>query len=173
MSQLKENDEAVIYLKRALSITPEDINLLGTIGLIYDGQKKWKECDSVYEKALSIDSSNALLNNNFAYSLSERGIKLGLALKMAKIAITAEPNNSAYLDTIGWVYFKAGDFDMAIGYINKAIQVGGEKSDILEHLGDIQFKMGEKDKALKTWEKALNLDKNNSELKQKIEKGEI
>jgi len=173
LSQLKENDEAVIYLKRALSITPEDINLLGTIGLIYDGQKKWKECDSVYEKALSIDSSNALLNNNFAYSLSERGIKLGLALKMAKIAITAEPNNSAYLDTIGWVYFKAGDFDMAIGYINKAIQVGGEKSDILEHLGDIQFKMGEKDKALKTWEKALNLDKNNSELKQKIEKGEI
>ena len=106
LSQLKENDEAVIYLKKALSITPEDINLLGTIGLIYDEQKKWSECDSVYEKALLIDSSNALLNNNFAYSLSERGIKLDLALKMAKIAITAEPNNSAYLDTIGWIYFK-------------------------------------------------------------------
>ncbi len=173
LSQLKENDEAVIYLKKALSITPEDINLLGTIGLIYDGQKKWSECDSVYEKALLIDSSNALLNNNFAYSLSERGIKLDLALKMAKIAITAEPNNSAYLDTIGWIYFKSGLLDTALGYVNKALKAGGEKPDILEHLGDIQFKMGNKDKALETWEKALNLDKNNNELKKKIEKGEI
>jgi tetratricopeptide (TPR) repeat protein len=173
LSQLKENDEAVIYLKKALSITPEDINLLGTIGLIYDGQQKWSECDSVYEKALLIDSSNALLNNNFAYSLSERGIKLDLALKMAKIAITAEPNNSAYLDTIGWIYFKSGLLDTALGYVNKALKAGGEKPDILEHLGDIQFKMGNKDKALETWEKALNLDRNNNELKKKIEKGEI
>jgi len=173
LSQLKDNEEAVIYLKKALLITPEDVNLLGTLGLIYDGQKKWNECDSVYEKALSIDSSNALLNNNFAYSLSERGIKLDWALKMAKIAIKAEPNNSAYLDTIGWIYFKTGDFNTAVGYINKAIQVGGEKPDILEHLGDIQSKMGSMDKAKKTWEKALQLDKNNNELKQKIEKGEI
>jgi tetratricopeptide (TPR) repeat protein len=173
LSQLKENDEAVVFIKKALSITPEDVNLLGTLGLIYDGQKKWNECDSVYEKALSLDSSNALLNNNFAYSLSERGIKLDRALKMAKIAITAEPNNSAYLDTIGWIYFKAGDFNSAIGYIQKAIKVGGEKPDILEHLGDIQYKMGERDKAKLNWQKALDLDKNNIELKQKIEKGEI
>jgi Tfp pilus assembly protein PilF len=129
--------------------------------------------DSVYERALSIDSSNALVNNNFAYSLSERGIKLDMALKMAKIAIKTEPGNSAYLDTIGWIYFKAGDFNAAIEYIEKAITVGGEKPDILEHLGDIQFKMGEKDKAKGNWQKALNLDKNNSELKQKIEKGAI
>jgi tetratricopeptide (TPR) repeat protein len=173
LSQLKDNDEAVIYLKKALSITPDDVNLLGTLGLIYDTQKNWNECDSVYSKALSIDSTNALINNNFAYSLSERGIKLDEALKMAKIAVAAEPKNSAYLDTMGWVYFKSGNLDSAIGYINKAIVVGGDKPDILEHLGDIQFKMGKKDKALETWEKALNLDKNNTELKQKVEKGEI
>ncbi|MDR3627805.1 MAG: tetratricopeptide repeat protein [Ignavibacteriaceae bacterium] len=172
LSQLKENDEAVVYIKRALSFTPEDANLLGTLGLIYDGQKKWNECDSVYEKALSIDSSSALLNNNFAYSLSERGIKLDRALRMAKIAIKAEPDNSAYLDTIGWIYFKAGDFNSAIEYIQKALKVGGEKPDILEHLGDIQYKMGERDKAKSSWQKALDLDKNNIELKQKIEKGE-
>jgi len=173
LSQLKQNDEAVIYIKKALSITPEDVNLLGTLGLIYDGQKKWNECDSVYEKALSIDSSNALINNNFAYSLSERGIMLDKALKMAKIAIKAEPDNSAYLDTIGWIYFKSGEFDSAVSYIQKALKAGGEKPDILEHLGDIQFKMGARDKAKETWQKAFNLDKNNNELKQKIEKGEI
>jgi tetratricopeptide (TPR) repeat protein len=173
LSQLKENAEAVIYLKKALSITPEDVNLLGTLGLIYDNQKEWKECDSVYEKALLIDSSNPLLNNNFAYSLSERGINLDRALKMAQIAIAADPGNSAYLDTIGWVYFKAGNFDSAIIYIKKAIEVGGEKPDILEHLGDIQYKMGDKDKARETWQKALSHDQNNTELKQKIEKGEI
>ena len=102
LSQLKENDEAIIYIKKALAISPNNINLLGTLGLIYDTQKKWNECDSVYLKALSMDSTNALINNNYAYSLSERGIKLDDALRMSKLSVKAEPKNSAYLDTMGW-----------------------------------------------------------------------
>ncbi len=173
LSQLKENEEAVIYLKKALVISPNDVNLLGTLGLIYDGEKKWNECDSVYEKALSIDSTSDLINNNYAYSLSERGIKLDKALKMAKIAITAKPDVSSYLDTMGWIYFKMGNYDQAKEYIEKALKLDGNKPDILEHLGDIEFKIGNKGKAKEVWQKALSLDKNNNELKQKIEKGEI
>ncbi len=172
LSQLKENDEAIFYLQKALSISPNDVNLLGTLGLIYDGEKKWTECDSVYEKALSIDSTNALINNNYAYSLSERGIKLDKAFKMAKTAITDEPVNSSYLDTMGWVYFKMGNYNEAKQYIEKAIKIDSSKPDVLEHLGDIEFKMGNKEKAKEAWQKALNFDKNNNALKQKLEKGE-
>ncbi len=171
LSQLKENDEAIIYLNRALDISPNDVNLLGTLGLIYDSQKDWSKCDSVYKKALQIDSSNALVNNNYAYSLSERGIKLNQAMEMSEIALNADPGNSAYLDTMGWIYYKMGVFNKAKDYVEKALKTGGEKSDLLDHLGDIEFKMGNKDRAKTTWEKALKLDKSNNKLKEKIEKG--
>ncbi|MGE5804885.1 MAG: tetratricopeptide repeat protein [Ignavibacteria bacterium] len=173
LNQLKDNDQAVNYLKKALELKPDDINLLGTLGLIYDSQEKWAECDSIYEKALTIDSSNALVNNNYAYSLSERGIKLEKALKMATLAVEKDPANSSYLDTIGWVYFKLGDYKKAKSYLLEAIKAGGERSVMLEHLGDVVYKNGEKDYAKELWQKALNLDENNNKLRLKIEKGEI
>ncbi len=173
LNQLKENEEAAEYLKKALKLSPDNVNLLGTLGLIYDGLENWEACDSTYEKALSIDSTNALVNNNYAYSLSERGVKLDEALQMAKIAIEKDPLNSSYLDTIGWVYFKLGQYEKAKEYIEQAIKVGGESSVMLEHLGDINYKLGNKDKAKKNWKKSLSLDSTNNRVKIKIEKGEI
>ncbi len=171
LSQLKQNSAAIKYLKEALTLSPNDINLLGTLGLIYDGEKNWTKCDSVYELALKIDSTNDLINNNYAYSLSERGIKLDEALKMAKIAIKAKPTNSSYLDTMGWIYFKIGKLKEAEYYEKESIKINDKNSDVYEHLGDIEMKMGKKTEALEAWKKALKLDENNKELKLKIEKG--
>jgi len=173
LSQLKENDLAVNYLKQALAIKPDDVNLLGTLGLIYDAMEKWTECDSVYDRALQIDSQNALVNNNYAYSLSERGERLKEALRMVEIAISADPNNTSYLDTIGWVYFKLGDYREAKVNLEKAIEIAGERAVMLEHLGDIMFKLGDTQKAKSLWQKAYDLDNTNVTLKSKIDKGEI
>ena len=173
LSQLKENDEAILYLKKALAIHPNDVNILGTLGLIYDALKMWDKCDSTYEHALQIDSSNATVNNNYAYSLSERGERLDAALDMVKFAIKKEPENSSFLDTIGWVYYKLGNYEEAKSYLEKAMKIGGESSVMLEHLGDIMFKMGKKDVAAQLWQKAYKLDSSNTDLKNKIEKGEI
>ena len=173
LNQLRENDEAILYLKRALGISPNDVNLLGTLGLIYDSLKMWEECDKTYEHALGIDSSNATVNNNYAYSLSERGEKLDLALEMAKLAIEKEPDNSSFLDTIGWVYYKLGNYEEAKTYLEKALEISGERPVMLDHLGDILFKMGKKELAVELWQKAYKLDSSNIDLKNKIEKGEI
>lgn len=173
LSQLKENDLAVNYLRQALTIKPDDVNLLGTLGLIYDAMEKWIECDSVYEHALQIDSQNALVNNNYAYSLSERGERLKEALRMAEIAIAADPDNTSYLDTIGWVHFKLGNYRDAKNYLEKAIEIGGERAVMLDHLGDVMFKLGDTQEAKLLWQKAFDLDNTNVTLKSKIDKGEI
>jgi len=173
LSQLKENDEAILYLKKALVINPSDVNILGTLGLIYDSVEMWNECDSTYEHALEIDSVNATVNNNYAYSLSERDIRLNEALEMAKIAIEKEPFNSSFLDTIGWVYFKLKDYERAKEYLEKALEVAGESPVIMDNLGDVLFKMGNKNLALELWQKAYDLDTSNTLIKNKIEKGEI
>jgi tetratricopeptide (TPR) repeat protein len=173
LNQLKFTKESIYYTKKAVQLDPNNVSLLGTLGSIYDGQKMYNECDSIYEKALSIEKNNPLINNNYAYSLSERGTKLDRALEMANIAVKAEPDNSSYLDTIGWIYFKMGNFELASKNIKKSIDVGGEKAVILDHLGDVMFKSGNKKEAVRLWTKAFELDKENSEIKQKIEKGGI
>jgi tetratricopeptide (TPR) repeat protein len=173
LNQLKESTEAVSILNKALAIKPDDVNLMGTLGLIYDSMEMWAQCDSIYEAALAIDSMNALVNNNYAYSLSERGLQLERALKMVKISIDADPENSSYLDTIGWIYFKLGQYKEAKEYIEKAIKVSGETSVTLDHLGDIVYMMGNKDNARQLWQKSFEMDSTNQKLKLKIEKGEI
>jgi len=173
LNQLKDYDNAVKYLNKALTLKPGDVNLLGTLGLIYNAQEKWAECDSVYEIALKLDSANALVNNNYAYALSERGIQLERALRMVNLALKADSGNTSYLDTKGWIYFKLKDYYKAKDFIQQAIAGGGESSTTLEHLGDVTYMTGEKKSAVQLWRKAFNLDSTNNNLKNKIEKGEI
>ena len=154
-------------------MAPTDVNLLGTLGLIYNSMGKLTESDSIYERALQIDSANALVNNNYAYSLSERDLQLERALSMVKIAVEKEPENSSYLDTIGWVYFKLGYYEEAKKYLEKGLTVSGDRAVILDHLGDVLFKLGLKEEAISNWEKAHSIDPNNENLKKKIEKGEL
>jgi tetratricopeptide (TPR) repeat protein len=173
LSQLKKSDSAIDYLKRAIKIEPSNVDLLGSLGLIYDNIEKWDECDSIYTLALKTDPNNALVNNNYSYSLSKRGIRLEEALNMVTLSLNADPLNSSYLDTKGWVYYKMGSYDSAKVYIERSLSVSGDKAVVLDHLGDVYFKLGDKNKAVDIWKKALELDSSIEAIKSKIEKGEL
>ncbi len=169
LDRLKKDDAALVYLDRAIKIAPNNIQILGMLGLIYDTKKMYDKSDYNYKKALSIDSTNALILNNYAYTLSERGIELKKALKMVQSAVKQEPDNSSYLDTYGWVYYKLKKYDKAIKYIKKSLKVDGKNSTVLNHLGDVYFKLGDKKNALKFWKSALKYDKKNKKIEKKIE----
>ena len=173
LSQLGRDEEAIEYLKNALKIEPNDINLLGQLGLSYNNLEYMAESDSGYEAALELDPNNALINNNYAYSLSERDLQLERSLEMVTISLEADSLNSSYLDTKGWIYYKLNDYEKAREYIEKAIEVGGENAVMLEHLGDILFKSGKQLQAVELWKKALEMDSDNDTLLQKVEAGMI
>lgn len=173
LNQLKKDDVAILYLDKALAIDPQNIQVLGTLGMIYDGKENWEKCDYYYEKAIAIDSTDALVLNNYAYSLSERGIQLERALEMSKKSIAEDPENSSYLDTIGWIYFKLGKYDLALKNIKKSIEKEPKNGTLLDHLGDVYFKMGDKKSAMENWERALELDSSLEKTKIKIETGEL
>lgn len=173
LSQLKEDEKAVFYIKQALEIEPNDVQLIGTLAMIYNGMQSFQLSDSLYEKALELKPDDPLINNNYSYSFATRGINLERALAMVKISIAADSLNSSYLDTIGWVYFKLGKYEIAKTYLEKAIEIGGESSVMLDHLGDILSRLGDKEKAIELWKSALELEPSKTEIKNKIDKGEI
>ncbi len=173
LNQLNEPDEALVYLNKAMSIDSKNIQVLGLLGLIYDNKKMYEECDIVYNQALEADSSNAFILNNYAYSLAERGERLDDALSLSKSAVDQEPENSSYLDTIGWIYFRLGNYDLAKEFIQKAIDIDSNNAVQTDHLGDVYFKLGDHEKAKELWNKAFEMDNTIENLKEKIERGTL
>lgn len=169
--QLNREDEALTYLEKAYEIAPENMTILGMLGLIYDNKELTEKSDAIYEKALAVDSTDISILNNYAYSLSERGIRLNEALEMVKKSVEADPENSSYLDTIGWVYYQLGEYEKAKSYIEKAIQSDAGNATQYDHLGDVYLKLGNRIKAVEAWNEALKLEPENEKIKAKIEKG--
>lgn len=170
--RLERNKEAVQPLEKALSLDPKNIDVISTLALVYDAIGDASKSDSLHELGLKISPNNHLILNNYSYTLAERGEKLDIALEMAKKAVEQEPENPAYLDTIGWVYFKLGNYEKAKEYILKAVEKGGSPV-VVEHLGDVYFKLGDKEKAIEYWKKALEKNPSNEKLKEKIKRGQI
>lgn len=171
LNQSEQDDEALVYLERALRIDSKNTQALGMMGLIYDGNEEYNKSDSIYAIAVQVDSSDILILNNYAYSLAERGIELDKALRMVQKAVDEDPENSSYLDTIGWVYYKLGDYKKAIEFINRAIETDVDNATLLDHLGDVYYKMANKKKAIELWENAFKMDSTITEIPMKIEKG--
>jgi tetratricopeptide (TPR) repeat protein len=90
---------------------------------------------------------------------------------MAKHAVEAQPDNTSYMDTIGWIYYRLGQLKEAEQYIKKAIAKGEVSAVVYEHLGDIYYAMNDLERALEQWKIALKLDENNAPLRAKISRG--
>ncbi len=170
-SRLGRNIDAVRVLEHAHQLNEKDVDAISQLALVYDGLKKFEESDSLYEQALKLNSANDLVLNNYAYSLADRGVELSRAMEMVNKAVQTQPENASYLDTIGWVYFRLGNYAEAESYIKKAITKGEANAVVYEHLGDVYSKMEQKDKALEQWHMALSLDQNNTALREKIARG--
>ena len=167
-SQLNQPGNAIPYLKTALKVRPNWVSALGALANAYDNLKEYTIADSLFQTALRLAPENALILNNYGYSLAEQGIKLEEAMKMVEKALKKEPKNGAYLDTMGWIYFKMCQYQKALEYIEKASLLRGNSAEVIKHLGDVYEKLGMKEKARNAWEKALKLDKNNQEILKKL-----
>ena len=159
--------QAEHYLLRALNIYPESKGVQHTLAIMYDAQQRWIESDSLYEALISSDKTDVQALNNYAYSLVEREVQLDKALELSKKAIALEPGNSAYLDTIGWIYFKLGQLDFALKYIQESVEIENTNAVVLEHLGDILISDSRFSEAVNYYKKAYELDQKNERLKEK------
>ena len=109
----------------------------------------------IERKVLDIDPNNAQALNYLAYTFAERGVKLPEALTMVKKAVDLDPQNYAYLDTEGWVYFRQGEYAMAEDYLQKAVSRNATDPTVHDHLGQALEKQGKLKPAVAQWERAL------------------
>ena len=114
---------------------------------------KRKRCSA---KSWPAIPQNATTLNYLGYMLADRGVKLEEALSLIKKAVDLDPANGAYLDSLGWAYFKLGKYDQAEDSLIKASQRMGTDPTVQDHLGDLYQKTGRLKLAAAHWERALS-----------------
>jgi tetratricopeptide (TPR) repeat protein len=125
-----------------------------------------KEAFAAYDSCLVWKDDNIGCLNNYAYYLSEKGIRLDEAERMSFRTIKAEPKNATYLDTYAWILFMQKRYDEARKYIDLTLENDTDASAVLlEHAGDIYYHAGEKEQAVEFWQKALERASADSEVK--------
>jgi tetratricopeptide (TPR) repeat protein len=125
------------------------------LGAIYERQKKFDQAEQEFRKALEVNPGNASVLNYYGYMLADRGVRLEEATAMIKQAVTQEPSNGAYLDSLGWAYYKQNKLTEAEENLRKANERQKHDPTILGHLGDVYAKLGESDQAVIYWQRAL------------------
>ena len=165
---MKNFIESETYYEKALKINNQSTTAMHGLAMVYDKNKKWNKSDQLYIDLIADNTNDAQAYNNYAYSLVERNKDIDYALTLAQKAIELSPNTSAYLDTIGWIYFKLGDFEKAKEFIAESIVYDDSSAVVLEHYGDVLIALDDRDEALVFYEKALELDRDSSSLSEKI-----
>lgn len=126
---------------------------------------------TLLKKSIAVEpKTSAQACNYLGYMWVERGVHLREAGELILRAVSMEPKNGAYLDSLGWYYFRMADYPKAIENLLKASAVLPDPdSVVLEHLGDAYAASGDQAKALECWKKALALDAGNKGLEGKID----
>src|SRR6266849_8989867 len=123
---------------------------------IYERQKFFDKAEEQFKKVLAVNPKNAPVLNYYGYMLGDLGIRLDEAEALVQQALKEDPFNGAYLDSLGWIYFKENKLGASESTLRKAVERESHDATIHSHLGDLYAKMGRGDLAAAQWEKSLS-----------------
>ncbi len=125
------------------------------LGAIYERQKFFDKAEEQFKKVLAVNPKNAPVLNYYGYMLGDLGIRLDEAEALVQQALKEDPFNGAYLDSLGWIYFKENKLGASESTLRKAVERERRDATIHAHLGDLYAKMGRGELAVAEWEKSL------------------
>jgi tetratricopeptide (TPR) repeat protein len=154
--QGKRYSEAEKVLRRAADRKLDNERLKFQLATVYERQKDFDKAESLFKEVLKENPKNATALNYIGYMLADRGVRLQEAVQYVEEALALDPDNGAYLDSLGWAFYKLNDFEKAEKYLLRAVEI--EKNDpvIHDHLGDLYYKTGDHQKALDYWSKSID-----------------
>lgn len=154
--------EAETAYTRAVNLlakpTERDWVLFYTRGIARERLKRWSEAEADLEMALKLKPEQPLVMNYLAYTWIEHGVNKDKALDMLHKAVELREDDGFIVDSLGWAYYRRGDFAKAVKYLERAILLEPGEATINDHLGDAYWRVGRKTEAQFQWNHALRLN---------------
>lgn len=169
--QAEQYEPGITILREALKAKPADVELQFALGSAYERAGDKKRAEETFLMLLEKEPEHAATLNYLGYMWADSGIHLDRAADMLVRAVRKEPRNGAYIDSLGWVYFRQGKLDLAEKFLTDATRLLPRDATVHEHLGDVFAKRGEYHRALDLYRVALALDpeaKEEAKLRSKI-----
>ncbi|MGC1483574.1 MAG: tetratricopeptide repeat protein [Candidatus Acidiferrum sp.] len=151
----KEAEQAALTAEAMPGVPRDNEMAWFMLGAIYERQKLFDRAEIEFKKALAVNPRDAAVLNYYGYMLGDLGIRLDEAQSLVQRALKEEPHSGAYLDTLGWIYFRENKLADAEATLRKAVEFEGHDATIRSHLGDVYAKSGRMDLAATQWEKSL------------------
>ena len=126
-------------------------------GICEERSKQWPKSEADMKKALELQPDQANVLNYLGYSWIDQGINLDDAMKMIRKAVDQRPDDGYIVDSLGWAYFRIGDYDNAVKTLERAIDLKPEDPTVNDHLGDAYWRVGRTLEARFQWQHARDL----------------
>jgi tetratricopeptide (TPR) repeat protein len=162
--QAKRYGDAEKVLSDARKVEPKDLRALFLLGAVLERQKRHDAAEAVFREALGVEPDSAPVLNYLGYMNADRGVRLEEALSLIERAVAIDPENGAYLDSLGWAFYRLKRFDKAEEQLRRAVAKGSPNAVVLDHLGDVLQRRGNVREALDYWQRALKGEDDDGEL---------
>ena len=156
LQRLERWQDVAVEAQRASDRLPGDSNLVFARAGALERLGRFDEAEPLFLELLANDPGDAATANYLGYAWADRGSRLNEALDLISRAVASEPENSAYLDSLGWIYYRLGDLGQAEYWLRRAIELGGTDGTVLSHLGEVLLRKGQADEARELLRQALD-----------------
>jgi tetratricopeptide (TPR) repeat protein len=169
----KFDDEAkALDAAEKLSVSKDDKILVWfQRGAMYEKMKKIDLAEAEFRKILEVNPDHAPTLNYLGYMLADRNVKLPEALSLITKALNLEPNSGAYLDSLGWVYFKMNRLPEAEENLRQALLLTPRDATVHDHMGDVLLHESKVKEAIAQWQ--LSLQEYDTSLPADVDPGEV
>jgi tetratricopeptide (TPR) repeat protein len=157
-AQMDLYEQALEVLSPMRARWSENVNYLFQLGAAYERTGQFEKAETAFQELLERDPDHAPAQNYLGYMWADRGIHLEEAERLILGAVSQYPRNGAYVDSLGWVYFRMGRYDLAEKHLLDAAELIPDDATIQEHLGDLFVRKGQLERALDRYDQALKLE---------------
>lgn len=131
--------------------------LLYARGIALERSKQWPRAEKDFLKALEFKPEQPNVLNYLGYTWVEQGRNLDQAQEMLRKAVRLKPHDGYIIDSLGWVYFRLGNYEAAVKELERAVELRPADPTINDHLGDAYWKVGRHQEARFQWRRSLGL----------------
>jgi len=167
-----ETASAVKLLEQDVHAKPDDLELQFELASVYERAGDRKNAEKTFLTLLEKKPEHAPALNYLGYMWAEDNVNLDKAHEMLERAVSQDPENGAYIDSLGWIYYRMGQLDLAEKYLTDASKLMPRDATVHEHLADVIAKRGDRTRALQIYRLALTLDpdaKEGDQIRSKIQ----
>ena len=166
-----KSGKAFDVLEDALKKQPDQPELLYDLALTAEKLGRYKLSEQSLRKVIKLKPDYAHAYNALGYSLADRGQRLPEARRLIEKALELRPNDSYIIDSMGWVMYRQGDLQAAVGYLRRAYN-DQHDAEIGAHLGEVLWVQGRHDEARRVWDQALKTHPDNEVLRETVRRFE-